>query len=544
MAQNTPVSRHFHRPDGRDDFERARRAHAAALLDQGLDAGAARLLELGAVLDAGVARCKRDLLASSLCWNEENESTIAWICRQHRGVADMGSRLSQEMRDEPRADGTLGESVAALTLHHWAEAVKWSPTRERLDYAPVQEILRHAIARGRQGAAIHWVADGRGRATTLEALYFRALLLDRFATGSLTRTQLELLDAWLWEWSGALHGATQMPEGAALRVDLDQNTGLREGARAGSGESLYLALAPLERRRREVISALHQGRVVPQHGCASDFRVEEHVALLDHLQRAFRADSVERAPRRHVAGTRVEVWVGLAEILSRGVGIGSQTGRYQALNVAAGSFDEAARARFSESTRRYLWLADASDTGLGFQAMGTDARGLEIGELLGWRWNPGGPLFLGSVVRMLAGADGASMTIGVRVLTEAAKPMPLKQAVDFDNGGGADGTFLFVPGSDASGSNDTFLLPESALELRTTFRTHAGGNQYALRFNRVRARGRGWIAAGFEVLPARREAPQAVEQVDRPLPVLELSHLEDASFEDAWNRDLSARMRT
>ena len=385
MTMHASISRHFHRAHGRADFERARREHNVALFSAGANAGAERLLELGAALDTGVARCKRELLASALCWNEDNQAAIAWICRQHRGLAEMGARVCAALRAQPQAAAALGERIAALTLHHWAEAVKWAPTRERPDYTPVHDVMRHAIARGRQGAALNWIADGRGRATTLEALYFRALLLDRFATGSLTRTQVDLLDAWLWEWSGALHASVKSGAGAELRADLDQNTGLREGTRAEAGDSLYLPLAPLERRRREVIESLHQGRVVPQHGCASDFRVEEHVVLLDHLARAFRANAEQRAPRRHVAGTKVEVWVGLQEILARGVGVGIETGRFRAVNLDVTAFDEQARARFSEATRRYLWLADASATGLGFQAMGADANGIEIGELLGWR---------------------------------------------------------------------------------------------------------------------------------------------------------------
>ncbi len=519
------ISRHFHRPDGRADFERARRELNGALLAPGVGSAAARLLDLATALDTGVARSKRELLATSLAWNEENQATTAWIYRQHGGLAEMGARLSEAMRADAHADAALGERIAALTLHHWAEALKWAPMRQRPDYTVVHDVLSHAMTRGRQRAILNWVADGRGRATTLEALYFRALLLDRFATGSLTRTQLELLDAWLWDWCGALHGEAQAGEGAALRVDLDQDAGLREGARADGGASLYLPLAPLERRRREVIESLHQGRVVPQHGCASDFRIEEHVALLDQLQRAFRDKSEQRAARRHVAGTRLEVWVGLHEILVRGVGVGVETGRLRAVNVSSKSIDEQARARFGESTRRYLWLTDASATGLGFQAMGADADGIEIGELLGWRTIAGGPLVLGTVMRLMPGTAGAPMVIGVRVLTEAAQPLALTQASDYD-ASQASGTYLFVPGNDSSGSGDSFLLPESTFEMQSSYHARAGDGDYTLRFNRERTRGRGWIAAGFEILNERADVPAIDAGDGSRFPVLQLDLIE------------------
>lgn len=524
----TAISRHFHRPDGRADFERARRDHNATLLAAGTEPASTGLLELGLALDAGVARSKRELLASSLCANDETQATVAWIHRQHRALAEMGSRVAEAMRMDPAADAVLGERVAALTLHHWTEALKWATSRQRPDYTVIHAIQAHATRGGRQRAVLTFMAEGRGRATTLEALYFRALMVDRFATGNLTRTQLELLDAWLWEWVGALQGADGPPEGAALRVDLDSDAGLREGTSTGKGASLYLPLGPLERRRREVVASLHQGRVVPQHGCASDFRVEEHVALLDHLQRAFRPSGEQRAARRHVAGTKIEVWVGLPEILSRGVGVGTDTGRFRALNIASASIDAQARARFLDATRRYLWLADASATGLGFQAMGADAEGLEIGDLLGWRTAAGGPLVLGTVMRLMPGADGAPLSIGVRVLTEAARTLPLSTARDYP-ATEESGTYLFVPGSDSSGSADTILVPENTFEARSTYRTRAGGNDYSLRFNRVRARGRGWVCAGFELLHANSAAaaPGAVqEDEEQPFPLLELDRLD------------------
>ena len=545
MATAPSLSRNFQRADGRAEIERIRRELNAELLAKPLHEATACLLELGNTLDAGVARCKRDLLASALCWNEDNQTMVAWICRQHREVAAMGLTLAGAMLEQPGNAGDKLGRVTALAFFHWAEAAKWAPARERADYAPLHTLIAAAIAAGRERESFSWAADGRGHRTTLESLYFRALLLDRFASGSLTRQQVELLDAWMWDWSGALRSSRSAPVGASLRVDLDANAGLRDGAREGEGRSIYLALAPLETERRKIVKDLQHGRMVPRHGVAADFRIEEHVALLDHLKRAFRQHApgaASRAPRRHATGTRVEVWVGLSEILLRGIGVGTETGRWRALNLQDPSIDAHARARFTEATKRYLWLADASATGLGFEAMECDAAGIEIGELLGWRKTSGGPVTLGVVRRRVAGATAGQVFLGVQLVTEAAQPLTLTSEVAFD-GGQSAGTYLFVPGSDESGRHDAFLVSENTYQQHSTLRTRAGATSYQLRFNRVRGRGRGWLLAGFEILPEHVIAPKRADD-NRPLPELELVLEEAGESDDPFSRELTSRLRS
>jgi hypothetical protein len=514
MATAPSLSRNFQRADGRAEFERTRRELNAELLAKPAQEASACLLEIGNNLDAGVARCKRELLASALCWNEDNQVMVAWICRQHREIAGMALTLAGALLEDAANTKELLGRVTAAAFFHWAEATKWSPARERPDYAPLHTLLATAIATGRERESFSWAADGRGHRTTLESLYFRALLLDRFASGSLTRQQVELLDAWMWEWTTALRSSRSVPVGAALRVDLDTNAGLREGVREGEGRSLYLALAPLETERRKIVKDLQRGRMVPRHGVAADFRIEEHVTLLDHLKRTFRDHAPgagTRAPRQHAAGTRVEVWVGLNEILLRGIGVGTETGRWRALNLKDPSIDAHARARFTEATKRYLWLADTSASGLGFEAMESDAAGIEVGDLIGWRKASGGAVTLGVVRRRLAGATAGQVFLGVQLVTEAAQPLTLTSEVAFD-GAQAAGTYLFVPGSDESGRHDAFLVSESTYQQHSTLRTRAGSNSYQLRFNRVRGRGRGWLLAGFEILPEQVVAPKRLEE--------------------------------
>lgn len=550
MATKLALNLSFQRPECRAEYERARQALRTGLLEEGIEEGALRLIELGAALDVGVARLKRELLASSLCWNEENQQITAWIHQQHRRIAEMGQKLFEAMEGE-RGARSLLTRVIALTLHHWGEALKWIAGRERHDYQPLHAMLRMAMAEGRHRETLMWVVDGRGHAVCVESLYLRALLLDRFGSGSLTRQQVEVLDAWLLEWTDCLVSSAQPRAVATLRVDLDANAGLREGLRDGEGQSLYLALPPLEARRRQVVRELHLGRIFPAHGCTAEFRIEEHVAVLDHLQRALRAPDramVARAQRQQEPGTRIEVWVGLPDILARGAGVrvGTETGRWRALSLSDPSIstdpkDMGRTVRYEEGdpSRRYLWLADTSSTGRGFEALEADAVGLEIGDLLGWRRASGGPITLGRVIRRLPSTTAGQVFIGVRVMTEMGLPFTLSRTDAYDRGN-ADATFLFVPGDDECGRRDAFLVSEATYQQQHTYLARIGDDGFTLRMNRVRAKGRGWLLAGFEIVPSRRVAPTESSASDPPRFELTLEEREEDI--DPWSAEVSSRL--
>jgi hypothetical protein len=541
MATQSSVLLQFQRPDARAEFDRSRRELKNSLLEHGAEIGAARLTELAAALDTGVTRMKRDLLATSLCWNEDNQNIAKWISRQHRSLAEMAARVFEDAR--AGADGAIMRQMAALTFFQTGEASKWTMWRERVDYAPLHRMLETMIGGGRHREKLSWVADGRGRTTTIEALYFRALLLDRFTSGSLAASQVAILDAWMWEWIGALQGE-RAASGEVLRVELDSGSGLRDGKRDGEGPTLYLALAPLEAERRKIIGELHRGRLVPAHGWVSELRIEEHISVLDHLRDAFRAPAggaAPRARRQAGGGTRLEIWVGLQEILARGIGVGTETGRWRALNLSDPAIEQQANVRYSDSTKRYLWLLDASDTGMGFEGLECDAAGIEVGDLLGWRNITGGPVVLARVMRRMPSSTSGQVLIGVQLLTEAAQPLKLSQVVSFDNGN-ANGTYLFVPGDDDSGQRDAFLVSDKTYELQASYNTHVGNEAFTLKFNRVRGKGRGWILAGFEILPAQCAAPAPAAAGPEFNFTLELIEEDKPQADDPWGNEVSRRL--
>jgi hypothetical protein len=541
MNPKSSVSLQFQRADARAEFEKARRDLKTA--EGKFDDQAGALIEISTLLDTGVGRTKRELISSALAWNEENQALTLWIHQQHRGILEMATKLVQSRQGDTRH--ALVPRLVLLCIYHWAEAVKWGAWRERDEYQALHDLYKLAATGGFLHTPSTIMADGRGHSVTVEKLYLRALLLDRFASGSLTRQQVEIVDAWLWHWQGVLKSESVYPEAAALRADLDNNAGLREGRREGAGPAIYLRMEPLEAERRKIVREMHRGHLIPPHGCTAEMRIEEHITVLDYLKRALQLSGGEmpqRAPREQQAGIRLEVWVGLSEILARGVGVGTETGRYRALALNDPAIEEQSKRRFAEAARRYLWMSDSSATGFGFEALESDAEGIEVGDLIGWRKGLGGAIVLGHVMRRMPSSTSGQVFVGVRLLTENAVPMPLKQVVTFDNGM-ADGTYLFVPGDDDSGRHDGFVVSEKTFELQASYSAHVGSEQYNLKFNRVRGRGRGWMLAGFEILPAKTQ-----ERIVDELPDLNFvldvpqQKVDDEEVAVAWDRELSSRL--
>jgi hypothetical protein len=499
--------------------------------------------------------------------NDDHQALGEWVCGEHQKLAEIAFKLLDGSAGR-LSDPALALSLSAAALFHWGEAVKWSTCRTRQNYQPLHAILADAMRSERHRQAMRVVSDGRGRTVSLESLYFRALLLDRFGGGSLTRQQMEVLDAWLWEWASALSGTPAYPGGKVFRVDLDGSSGLREGKRAGEGSSLYLQIEPLEARRGQIIKELHQGRIVPAHGCAADMRVEEHVAVIDQLQRAFDScgeDAARRAERSSGAGTRLEVWLGLSEILSRGVAPPTveTTGAWKVTEdvraaIASGNKNHPALGIIDDPSKRYLWLVDVSESGFGFEALGRDAVGIEVGDLMGWRKAKGEPCTIGKVVRRVPGSSPGQVFLGVQRLTDAAQPLRLVEEIGEREL--SEDTFVFVPGADDSGRHDAFLVPENLQRENAAFRARAGNDLYKLRFNRVRNKGRGWVLAGFEIVTAdRAQAPQVFETSEsHGLPSLEfvldedfapstpakreLTLADDEAYDRAFTREVGSRL--
>ena len=460
---------------------------------------AQRFVRLDTRLDAGMAEVKSAMLVPSLLTTEEDAALGRWIHRQHAELARIGCEIIVAALDDAQVDDAMGLRLVAVSLLHLGEAVKWELIEGRAgrrDYAALHELARLALARGWLHHPCEVVVDRIERAAMIDALYFRALLLDRFTSGSLSRQQVEVLDAFLWEWTPWLM-ALEEPRGAVMRADLDSDHGLRYGPGRAGESCLYLSLSALEAQRQAVVEAFHAGRVVPSRGRAAEIRLEAHVAVLSQLRRTLLGGDV-RAPREPAQTATVEAWVGLKDITGL-LDLESHTGGA----LAGIAFDAGTPAdayeRVYERPQRRLEVLDASESGWLLEARGAYATGLVVGELVGLRFHPGTPVVLTCVVRCVRRAEGEGLEVGVERLSHprlAMRPCTLR------GDAGEAGTYLFVPGDDESGRHDAFVVPYRLLEANERFRIARDGRDFALAFNRVRRRGRGWALAGYEMVDA------------------------------------------
>ena len=554
----------FQNPGGRADFERARNAVRAMLADGSPDEIMAAIAKIDADLDEGVCKVKAELLGSVLCWKPEDRALSAWIYDQHCEFAELARRAADLFERRVGCDDTRTVRLIALAFLHWGEGAKWVVgRRERYDYGWMHWLMRLAMGTHRQLEQVEIRLDARGRSASIEALFFRTLLLDRFAGGNLTRQQIEVLDAWLWEWMPALKGFETWPQQPVLRADLDGKGGLRHGRRPEPGPTLYLPIPPLEAKRRAVIKEFHRGRIVPSLGVAADFRVEEHVAVLEQLRAMFEApqdEGAERIERHPTAGPYVECWLGISEILARGLNADTPATNGPALMIKGpASLSDTQRLRayqFSdenESSRRLLRLSDVSDTGYGFEASEKEATAIGVGDLIGMRLSDEDPCVLGRVVRRVAGQVEGQVTIGVLAISKSPQALTLSRT---QRQGRPDDeqVFIYVPGADSSGTQDAFLVPEKTLQEQASHDTVLGDDVYTIQFNRVRRKGRGWAMTGFEILDAKRaEAkPAPVELLPEPTPLFRVGErtgsmprfelVEKDDYSHAFDHELGSRL--
>jgi hypothetical protein len=564
LAKSAPQ---FQRPEGRAEFERSRNAAKQLLSDAAPEEALGAVARLDHELDEGIYRVKGELLGSVLCWKPDDRALSAWIYDQHCEFAELARRGADIFERRVGCDDARTMKLIALAFLHWGEAAKWIVgRRQRYDYGWMHWLMRMAMTHTRHLEKFDVRLDGRARSASIEALYFRTLVLDRFAGGNLTRQQIEVLDAWLWDWTDALQGSAH-PSGRAWRADLDGKGGLRQGRRRDDGPCLYLNIAPLEAKRQAVIREFHRGRIVPSRGIASNFRIEEHVAVLEHLHAAFRAGSEDDEPRNKRQPTPsgyVDVWVGMNEILARGL---KEPGRLPlSLAAKASSLNMEHRMRqvqFAdeiETSRRTLRLVDASQTGLGFEASDRDVIGISVGEVVGMRLSEDEPCVLGRIVRRVPGQVEGQVMIGVEILSRTPQAVTLARAQKQNRPDDED-VYIYIPGVDDSGAQDAFLLPEKVVIDGSSHQARIGDDLFTLQFNRVRRKGRGWALAGFEITEAKRVVDELQPDPAAPSSPLFLDTVPAAEMpkqfdpaktgayprfelveEDPWKNEVSARL--
>lgn len=467
-----------------------------------------RFAELEARFDALARENHGRLLESDFAWTQEERDAAAWLRHSTGELAALGQRIWEALvRDYPGHPRM--RHMMARTFLHLGNAYKWDGVvndRAAREFRKMHAMMRSAITAGFHDRPIAVTHGGNEVECSIEALYFRALLLARFSSGTFGFKQLEILDAWMFLWKPVLTGTAVMPPGGAFRADLDSNQGLRPGVRTDDGPCLYLPVVPIQKAYAAIVAEFHAGRIVPAEGITSRFRVEEHVAVLELARRGLQGIAAAPAGRaeRQRMDLDAELLVGLGEIVRRGFPAGESLPRATpALATRDGKratthpFDNAFD-RIFDPGRRTVVVADASATGFGIEGDARDLGTVAIGELVALRFDTAAALEICKVVRHVPVPGSTRNFVGLQRISSSARLVNL-QWPGAPTSREAQVSAPFVPGSDASGRLDGWLVSEREFASLSSLDVDARGRRYTVRFSRIRDRGAGWVLAGFEV---------------------------------------------
>ncbi|MEQ1519185.1 MAG: hypothetical protein ABL931_22130, partial [Usitatibacteraceae bacterium] len=305
-------------------------------------------------------------------------------------------------------------------------------------------------------------------------------------------------------------------DGLSLAVDTSDSTRALTRFSPGERADFFLGLRPLQRQLARAVRDFHRGIIFPGWGFGLAFRMEEHVAVIEFLEREF--NIIERAgaqkSKRFAIGrnSEVTVFLGFNDIYSRALQRQStlaSTGVTQVGGVnAPGDVLSAAasrRASLSETGGFIqprvgvlpIHLVDISESGLGLEMSHEDASFVEVDELIAVQIEEGKPCVLGAVVRKTRAHHKNVATIGIRVLAK----VPLRATLEMVNDRLARQSVkgIFVPGKAEHGFADSVIVTDVIYKANPTLSAVVASGVFHFRLGRVRQQGPGWKLAAVEV---------------------------------------------
>jgi hypothetical protein len=418
------------------------------------------------------------LLQNSNASTAEDLMLAEWYASRYDQLARMARSITERPLAARTADAAPSWAYSILLRGH---ATKWRQVAGHRAIAPrgvLHQVFKSAIAAGIGDGIMPMIIEGQPLETTIEALYARTLLLERFASGNLTAQRLEILDNWLVSWMGAMwlsRDASTAGDGPLLCVDTNSETHGLMRVSAGSSADYFMALRPLERQLARAVQSFHRGVIFPGWGIGMAFRIDEHVAVIEHLEQEFRllsSGAETKSKRSPVArGAEVDFFAGIEDVSA----------------VCAGKTVRGQRLR----------LLDVSQSGIGLSSPVDAALNISIEDLVAVRLEPRGGLLLGEVVRKATGAERNTVVVGVRLLSK--EPLQISVSMSTPHAGPVMFDALFIRGDSDAGNGDAIVLSDAAYRFDVDLHANIRAAHFVLRPGRVRRHGRGWKLVSFDV---------------------------------------------
>ena len=441
-----------------------------------------------------------EVLATTLLWNESEHAFVQWVREGHHLLARAATTALRRAALTDAVPGGAAGALAALALAEYGNAIKWAAIAEsERDAVSLVEVkhVHDLVERAGLGSEPRAVPHGERDATvTLDALFIRAMLLDAICRGNLGPRQVEIIDSWLWEWTGDYRLAGTV-DGAVLAFEPGGERGLRtsRGEAGGKPGKRYVCIEPLERQIAGVVRGFREGIIFPGYGCAAEFRVEEHIKALDFLRFFFEATRNHVArQKRERCEDRVEAFAGLGEILAKAFAPrpGSVAAR-ATKGPRPSSLQAPGIDTLFDIPRRVMRVFDRSRDGLGVETIEDAIKPIDVGMPVTVHNDDNPRPVLCEVMRRAPG-HGRKIRLGLRILSRnPVKLFLARHGTDH----GLDA--IYLPGKDASGHLDTLLVSEPDFTVRERFEVRFDDRTFTIRMNRARYHGRGWFLAGFEV---------------------------------------------
>ena len=434
---------------------------------------------------------REQLLQSGPIKTKTEQATSTWLSERYDHLLRLAREIVLRSFAADNKETAPRVAICALAILLSGHAIKWrkfsgsrpdATTREWL-----HQIFRTASAFAVDSSVLNVRIEERHFDATVETLYVRALLLDRFSSGNLPPTRLELLDNWLVAWMGSLWLTREpVPGEPTLGVNTAApQRGLTPYV-AGDGAHLFLSLRPMQRQLDRSIRELHRGVMFPGWGIGQGVRMEEHVAVIDFLEREFTLIETARTQRskRLSIGTNsiVGVFFGFNEICK----MAFSPDRLHTLSGGGGEI----------GIRNAIHLSDISEGGLGLDMMDDDAHRVNVDDLIAVRLEKGRPCVIGVVVRKSNLQRPSATLIGVKVLSK----QPLYRGMEYVD---AANTWqptegILLAGAAADGFADSVIVSDKNYVANSLLAVTLGSRTFEMRLRRVRQQGAGWRMAAFD----------------------------------------------
>jgi hypothetical protein len=442
---------------------------------------------------------REQLLRSTHIAVRDVTPSFTWFAERYDHLLQLARGAVGKVFEAPDTDAGQRAQICALVMLLTAQSIKWKRIAGLRPDAAAREwmhqVFRTAVAFAVDAKVISVRVEEQTIDATVESLYVRALLIDRFSGGNLAGKRLEVLDNWLVAWMSALWLTRAAVDGEICLGVNTQNAqrGLVPHV-AGDGAHLFLSLKPLQRQLDRAIREFHHGRVFPGWGMGLSAPMEDHAALIEFLE-------------RELALIEAGAGMGAAGKAARGKRV--SLGANQVVGVYFG-FKEICEMAFSSArlhsfagggaeigVRNAVSLVDVSEGGIGLDMTDDDARRVSVGELVAVRIEKGKPCLLGVVVRKSALQKPSATLVGVKILSRS----PVYTAMDrvdpaTNTWQATEGILICGPAAD--GFADSVLIAEANYTANAPLAVTLGNETFVLSLRRIREQGKGWRMAAFD----------------------------------------------